>query len=51
MNTKKIAIVSSSFPPLEGGGISTAHYNLSSLLEAAGYPNKTDAALIGGEAG
>ncbi len=37
MSGKKVAVISSSFPPLGGGGVSSAHYNLSSTLARLGY--------------
>ncbi|WP_110954062.1 glycosyltransferase family 4 protein [Anaerosinus massiliensis] len=40
MANKKIAIISSSFPPYGGGGISSAHYNLFKILKDNGYDAK-----------
>ena len=37
LNKERIAIVSTSFPPLGGGGVSSSHYNLFSALKERGY--------------
>ncbi len=39
LKSKKIAIISSSYPPFKGGGITSAHYNLSRVLINNGYKN------------
>lgn len=36
-DVKKIAIISTTYPPLGGGGVATAHYNLCCKLKDKGY--------------